>query len=312
MAILTDRGIQEIERALSAGASDEEAARAAGIAPARLRDAIIADPDLAARFEQARASARVEALALIRRAALGHPSRIETTEYGPDGKIVSRRIVEQTERDWNAARWLRDNAPPLSGVTIERGATGLLTPKRREALNAAWAVSPFHQPAAQAAGIGYDTLKGWLRRGRQYRAWLTEGDLADADQGTRALYMAGERAWGSDRQAALAAIGMIFDRLDRPAEQKYLDLLGDFEEQTARLELDLAHLAVEDARRNPHRALKVLQVLFRDRYGDRAQVEVSGPGGGPLEIADAEAARAEAQELLDGLRAEQEKIAGDA
>lgn len=144
MAIpLTPELLQKLTDAVSCGSSIEDAARSQGIHQSTLfrwikrgRDATKARqrgaeerPEdeafiaLAEGVDTARAQARVEALTIIRRHALGMPEKVTTTttEQRPDGKTVTTtKIVERVATHWQAAAWFLERRYPAEFALVNR------------------------------------------------------------------------------------------------------------------------------------------------------------------------------------------------
>lgn len=298
----TDQQLDALRTPLLNGSALADAARKAGVSDAAL-SAWLADPDVEERIEGWIAEGRLENHALVKRAAIGHPQNITTTvEYSDaQGRRTGSRktTVERTVRDWRAATWLEANYRGDRRRLHTVRPSGL-TPQVHRILIDSFRTNPHMEPAAAAARIGYSTLKSWFARGRGYREFLEHGDLGDADVGTRRLYHAGASLWATgspvDRQAALSALALVEDRTRRPEDEPYLDLILDVEQASAHLEYELTESVLRHAQTDGRLALRALQVLYRDRYGDR--VELTGRTGGPIEV-DLEATKADALDALE-------------
>lgn len=299
----TSAQLADLRVPLINGSTDEDACAKAGIPYPIFQGWIDDDPELADEVESWRAEGRIENLALIKRAALGHPANVKTTVEETDSrgrKLTRTTQIERVERDWRAAAWLEERAAGGRRKKWLHGRPVGLTPQVHAAIVSSFQISPKLQPAAAAARIGYSTLKSWISRGRVYRDFLERGDLGDADVGTRRLYHSASALWetglSEDRQAALSALAYVEERTRRPEDEPYLDLVLDIDQAVAGIEIDLTSSVLTHARTDGRLALRALETFWPDRYGRR--LEVTGAEGGPIAV-DLEAKKAALIERLD-------------
>jgi hypothetical protein len=180
----------------------------------------------------------------------------------------------------------------------------LLEEAVRERLLAAVAAGMTHHAAAVYAGIHEATFYRWMARGRAAQDAHEAGELDDAEEPFREFCEAVTRAHAHGQHANVMRIDRVAEggHVVRRRTRRYRDpatgqLLEEIEEDVAPPDWRAAAWVLE--RRHP------------DGFARPSQLQVSGPGGGPVEVAQTPGLAALAERVAESLaeyRAEMEAL----